>query len=515
MKIVYIDDHPAFGGKAANGAIIPDFASSISGVPSTSLGDATVLIEFLGDFESSDDGFEIEIEGFTTGLIRSHLEYVADSKSFTIGMAEWQSIIADGKIDIKYDLGTGTQEGTGTYHVEEYLRLTFTWDIHSAPVNSAPVVSVPLEDQTATQNAAFSFRFAPDAFSDPDADGLSYKARLADGSPLPDWLKFDAATQTFSGAPGNDDVGLITVRVTASDGAASAEDAFTITVANVNDAPSDIMLSADTVVENAPAGTVIGQIIGSDPDIDDVLGFSLAHNPGNAFALLGTNLVVATGARLDFETRASYDIVIRATDLEGAYFDKVLTVSLTDIVENPAGTSKDNRLSGDAGSNKIHGGGGHDRIEGRQGDDTLFGGRGDDSLLGGRGADRLIGGAGNDRLIGGAGADELAGGAGADRFIFRRLGESPAAAPDAITDFSRAEGDRIILRSIDADTNVIGDQQFSFKGQAGFHNVAGELRYQRSGSDTLISGDIDGDGVADFAIVVNGHINFQAGDFIL
>ena len=56
-------------------------------------------------------------------------------------------------------------------------------------------------------------------------------ATLADGSPLPAWLSFDPATQTFSGTPLNDDVGALTIRVTATDtsGATATQD-FTVTV---------------------------------------------------------------------------------------------------------------------------------------------------------------------------------------------------------------------------------------------------------------------------------------------
>ena len=55
---------------------------------------------------------------------------------------------------------------------------------------------------------ASASRLPPDSFSDVDVgDTLTLSATLADGSPLPAWLSFDPATQTFSGTPLNDDVG--------------------------------------------------------------------------------------------------------------------------------------------------------------------------------------------------------------------------------------------------------------------------------------------------------------------
>ena len=65
-------------------------------------------------------------------------------------------------------------------------------------------------------------------------------------------------------------------------------------------------------------------------------------------------------------------------------------------------------------------------------------------LAGFDGNDQLIGGAAADVLIGGAGADTLTGGAGADRFVLDRPGRNAAAA-DRITDFSAAQGDRLVI----------------------------------------------------------------------
>ena len=74
--------------------------------------------------------------------------------------------------------------------------------------NDGPVASVIIADQSTNEDAGFSFTVPPASFSDVDVgDSLTLSATLADGSPLPAWLSFDAATQTFSGTPLNDDVG--------------------------------------------------------------------------------------------------------------------------------------------------------------------------------------------------------------------------------------------------------------------------------------------------------------------
>ncbi len=105
-------------------------------------------------------------------------------------------------------------------------------------VNHAPTAA-SIADQTADEDAGFTFTVPSGTFTDSDAgDQLTYTATLSDGSPLPAWLTFDPVTQTFSGTPGNDDIGNISIRLTATDlHGASATQTFTVTVDNTNDAP--------------------------------------------------------------------------------------------------------------------------------------------------------------------------------------------------------------------------------------------------------------------------------------
>ncbi len=111
-----------------------------------------------------------------------------------------------------------------------------------ANANDAPTVAIPLADQNATEDSAFSFQFASNTFADVDVgDTLTYTTGA-----LPGWLSFDAATRTFSGTPTNADVGPVTITVRATDGSAAfVEDQFVLTVANANDAPTVANAIAD------------------------------------------------------------------------------------------------------------------------------------------------------------------------------------------------------------------------------------------------------------------------------
>jgi Ca2+-binding RTX toxin-like protein len=226
------------------------------------------------------------------------------------------------------------------------------------------------------------------------------------------------------------------------------------------------------------------------------------------------------------------------TDTVYAYIDYTLTANIENLYLKGSGdlsgtgNELDNKIVGGEGSNKLYGmdgndtlqggagndvldgGNGNDTLRGEAGNDTLLGGAGDDTLFGGAGNDVINGGNGDDSLDGGAGADTLTGGAGKDTFYLRQDSISSGYALDTITDFTRGT-DKISLSMIDAKAATAVDDAFSFIGTQSFHKVAGELRYQVSGGNTYVYGDVNGDGVADFGILLKGITAVAASDFYL
>jgi serralysin len=91
------------------------------------------------------------------------------------------------------------------------------------------------------------------------------------------------------------------------------------------------------------------------------------------------------------------------------------------------------------------------------------------------------------------------------------LGDSSASSQDTLDDFT--VGDRIHLVSVDANSLVAGDQAFSYLGAGAFGHVAGQLRFD--GVSHLLQGDVDGDAVADFQVLVNGVASLSAASFVL
>ena len=263
------------------------------------------------------------------------------------------------------------------------------------------------------------------------------------------------------------------------------------------------------------------------------------------------------------------DVVAEAaragTDLVRASVSHALTANVENLTLtgrgaiNGTGNGLANVLTGNAAANVLSGGAGNDLLDGGRGADRMAGGVGndvyvvdnlrdvvieganagrdlaqssvtyrmaanvEDLLLTGRGAingfgnglanvmtgnagaNTLSGGGGNDRLSGGGGADLLVGGAGADIFVFA---SASGAHRDRIQDFTRGE-DRIQLSTFDADATRGGLQDFRYIGARDFA-AAGDLRF----ANGQLSGDLDGDGRADFAVAIARVAGLSNSDFI-
>jgi Ca2+-binding RTX toxin-like protein len=233
-----------------------------------------------------------------------------------------------------------------------------------------------------------------------------------------------------------------------------------------------------------------------------------------------------------------------------------------------AGGAGNDVLRGLAGNDTLAGGLGNDRLDGGLGNDTYVFGNSSDVIVDARGVDQITstitrslasfgnienliltgsggingvgnalgnhitgnvrgnildGRTGNDVLTGGLGADIMTGGAGADDFDFNSVTEiGTGAARDRIIDFAHLADD-IDLRTIDANGSAGGNGAFKFLAPKGadFTDTRGELRWFQinaagTASDkTIIEGDVNGDGVADFQIQLTHLKTLTAADFLL
>lgn len=144
-------------------------------------------------------------------------------------------------------------------------------------------------------------------------------------------------------------------------------------------------------------------------------------------------------------------------------------------------------------------------VGGTQFDDNIVGSNKDNLLWGREGNDVISGRGGDDEIRGDDGRDILKGGSGDDVFIFVNKSNSTVGNADVIKDFSATDDEIAFVQSMGLNT---------FINTNAFSSTAGEVRAVVSGSDTIITGDVDGDGNADFEIVLqNYNAGLNSGDF--
>ena len=169
-------------------------------------------------------------------------------------------------------------------------------------------------------------------------------------------------------------------------------------------------------------------------------------------------------------------------ELVGEGYDIVRTGLNWTLADNIEGLE----LQG-AGNVAGTGNGGANNLQGNSGANLLSGLAGVDTINGNDGADIIVGGAGNDLLRGGLGADTFR-----VAHAFGGVLET-----DQIYDFSDAEGDIM---------DFSGAYSGTLAQVASFTRHAGEMTLTFAGGITTVRLDIDGNGVAEYQVKINGDV---------
>ena len=446
----------------------------------------------------------------------------ADSPSLTYSATRENG--ADLPSWLSFDAATRTFSGTPPKDFNGQISLKVTasdgslttsdsFTLTVKPVNDAPVLAKAIADQSVAEDTAWTFKVPASTFTDVDNASLTYKATLANGSVLPAWLSFDAATRTFSGTPPENFNGTLSLKVTASDGTLSASDTFELDVTEVSEAPVRLILDHSSVGEAATNGTVVGTLSGPDVNTEDFV-FKLLDDADGRFAISGNQIVVTDGLLLDFEQDATHIVKVSVSDGHGGSYTQAFTLGLTDVApELISGDDRANTFISGRGRDRFDGGAGNDHLEAGNGKDRLVGGAGRDDLLGGGGADKLLGGKGADDLTGGKGRDLLKGQGGADDFIFTKVSDSGPTQSKWDTISGIGGKDDIDLSAIDAVKGHKGNQAFEMDLDGSFD--AGEIRQSDVKGGILLEMNLDGDGKAEMALFLkNFHGTLGDNDFV-
>jgi gliding motility-associated-like protein len=113
---------------------------------------------------------------------------------------------------------------------------------------------------------------------------------------------------------------------------------FTITSNDVNESPTDIGLTSNSINENVSTNTIVGTLSTTDVDPNNTFTYSLisgiSDTDNSSFTLAGADLKITISP--DYETKSSYTLRVRTTDQGGLTFEKAMIISVLDVIENVA-----------------------------------------------------------------------------------------------------------------------------------------------------------------------------------
>ncbi|WYL99987.1 MAG: DUF4347 domain-containing protein [Gloeotrichia echinulata CP02] len=199
-----------------------------------------------------------------------------------------------------------------------------------SPTNSSPT-NLTLSATTVNENVAANTVIGSFTTTDPDA-GNTFTYSLVAGTGADDNSAFtiNGNQLQINASPDFETKSSYNVRVRTTDsGGLTFDKALTIGINDVNEAPTDLTLSATTVNENVAANTVVGTFTTTDPDAGNTFTYSLVAGTGaddnSAFTINDNQLQI--NASPDFETKSSYNVRVQTTDSGGFTVDKELIIS--------------------------------------------------------------------------------------------------------------------------------------------------------------------------------------------
>ena len=101
--------------------------------------------------------------------------------------------------------------------------------------------------------------------------------------------------------------------VNVSDGTHTSAHSVSVTVTNINEAPTgSATMAASSFAENISVGSTIATINATDPESDSI-SYSLSGTGSNKFSI-ASNGVITTAGALDYETVSSYNLTVTISD---------------------------------------------------------------------------------------------------------------------------------------------------------------------------------------------------------
>jgi len=212
---------------------------------------------------------------------------------------------------------------------------TATVTINLNDVNEAPVVSPATF--TIPENSSNGTAVGTVTFSDPDAGQMHVFSITGSGAfainPTTGAITVaNSAALDFETTPSFS----LTVQVTDSGSPAlSGTATITVNLTNVNEAPV-VNPATFNINENSAAGTAVGTVTFTDPDVGQSHTFSVTGgNVGGAFAINPTTGEITVAGTINFEATPSFSLTVQVTDSGSLSGTATITISVNNLPEPP------------------------------------------------------------------------------------------------------------------------------------------------------------------------------------
>ena len=216
----------------------------------------------------------------------------------------------------------------GSLFFEKVFTITIN-DVNEIPTNIA------LSASAINENVAANSTVGTLSSTDPDAiNTFTYSLEAGAGGTDNALFTISSDKLNINVIPNFEVKSSYSIRVRTTDqGPLFFEKAFTITINNVNEAPTNIALSASAINENVAANSTVGTLSSTDPDAINTFTYSLEAGAGSSdnasFTITGNSLSI--NASPDCEVKNSYSVRIRTTDQSSLSYDETFTITINDL----------------------------------------------------------------------------------------------------------------------------------------------------------------------------------------
>jgi len=204
-------------------------------------------------------------------------------------------------------------------------------DPNNAPVIANQVFSIP-------ENSLYNTFVGNVIASDEDGDDLLFSI-ISGNTNDPFYIESISGTLRVNSSAALDyeTTPIFSLTIQVSDGQDSTNAIVIVNLSNVDDTPNNSPVIANqtfSIAENSLYNAIVGNVVASDDDGDDIMFSILNGNTNNAFSIeKSTGIIrVNSSVALDYETTPIFNLTVQVSDGQDST-SATVTINLTDVDE--------------------------------------------------------------------------------------------------------------------------------------------------------------------------------------